>query len=156
MYRKILALTVLTLSASAFAESDSDELLPYMSCYGALKNIQPGVDLEVRVGAEVESPTRLGGFYYEASLEKQDPRIGEPVREDDRRIERKVLLADAAYEPRNPAYRDMNRFTLKGGAQMSVLLPKQLGEDFTAKGYVQLYGQSQHGTIELECEVAAH
>ena len=67
------------------------------------------------------------------------------------------LKADRAYKPNGKRYAGFNRFTLNGGAGWTkyfLLLPKDLGTQPAAKGFIQRAGHDTYPTVRLKCEIA--
>lgn len=67
--------------------------------------------------------------------------------------EYQLLRGDTAYNPRNPNYKNMNRYYLSssGWTDVWLLLPKTLGQKASFKGYVQRVGHDSYPPIRLKC-----
>lgn len=66
------------------------------------------------------------------------------------------LHADRAYKPNGNRYQGFNRFALDGGAGWTkyfLLLPKDLGSQPTAKGFIQRAGHDTYPTVRLKCDI---
>lgn len=66
------------------------------------------------------------------------------------------IQADLDYRPHGLRYQGFNRFALKsdlGRTNYFLLLPKSLGSEPTAKGFIQRPGNDTYPTVRLRCQL---
>ncbi len=129
----------LTISASASAKE--------LSCYGEyIWNGDQGTDKAAVVATIVDSGHLSAVTETQESAGDDEPMVN--TYED--------LLANPKYKPTAKKYKGYDRYALKGGSgwtEYYLLIPKNIAEVETAKGYIQRTGHDSYPTIEMDCDV---